>query len=110
MDFGTNTLILEQTRSPLIIYDPRVNKKIKINSPAEFVDVFPTLCQAAGFEVPENLDGISLLPLINGEKSSVKPYAVSQYTNSNKTGYSFRTDDYRYTVWIERKEKHRSNI
>ena len=94
----------QATRSPLIIYDPRINKKIKINSPTEFVDVFPTLCQAAEFEVPENLDGISLLPLINGEKSSIKPYAVSQYTNSNKTGYSFRTDDYRYTVWIEGKK------
>jgi len=94
----------QATRSPLIIYDPRINKKVKIDSPTEFVDVFPTLCQATGFDVPHYLDGTSLVPLINGEKRSIKPFAVSQYTNSNKTGYSFRTDNYRYTVWVEGKK------
>ncbi|MAR98326.1 MAG: hypothetical protein CMP80_04230 [Formosa sp.] len=90
----------QATRSPLIIYDPRVGKPIKIASPTEFVDLFPTLCDALGLEIPGNLDGVSLLPLVKGEQLSVKPFAVSQYKNSNKTGYSFRTDRYRYTVWI----------
>ena len=94
----------QATRSPLIIYDPRVEKPIKIASPTEFVDLFPTLCDALGLEIPSNLDGVSLLPLVKGEQLSVKPFAVSQYKNSNKTGYSFRTDRYRYTVWIADKK------
>ena len=94
----------QATRSPLIIYDPRVEKPIKIASPTEFVDLFPTLCDALGFEIPGNLDGVSLLPLVKGEQLSAKPFAVSQYKNSNKTGYSFRTDRYRYTVWITDKK------
>ncbi|MEC8536068.1 MAG: endo-1,4-beta-xylanase, partial [Bacteroidota bacterium] len=94
----------QATRSPLIIYDPSIKKQIQVTSPTEFVDIFPTLCEASGLEIPSNLDGVSLLPLVKGEQLSVKPFAVSQYTNSNKTGYSFRTDRYRYTVWIQDKK------
>ena len=94
----------QATRSPLVILDPRVNKKIQIKSPTEFVDIFPTLCAATGFKIPENLDGKNLMPLVRGEQISVKPFAVSQWTNAKKTGYSFRTDRYRYTVWLNGKK------
>ncbi|MGB1369911.1 MAG: sulfatase-like hydrolase/transferase [Flavobacteriaceae bacterium] len=94
----------QATRSPLVIFDPRVNEKIQIKSPTEFVDIFPTLCAATGLKIPENLDGKNLMPLIRGEQISVKPFAVSQWANAKKTGYSFRTDRYRYTVWLNGKK------
>ena len=94
----------QATRSPLIIFDPRVNKRIQIKSPTEFVDIFPTLCAATGLQIPENLDGKNLIPLIKGEQISIKPFAVSQWTSAKKTGYSFRTDRYRYTVWLNGKK------
>jgi arylsulfatase A-like enzyme/GH35 family endo-1,4-beta-xylanase len=94
----------QATRSPLVIFDPRVNEKIQIKSPTEFVDIFPTLCAATGLKIPENLDGKNLMPLVRGEQISVKPFAVSQWTNAKKTGYSFRTDRYRYTVWLNGKK------
>jgi GH35 family endo-1,4-beta-xylanase len=94
----------QATRSPLIIFDPRINTKVKIESPTEFVDVFPTLCAATGLQIPKNLDGTNLMPLVKGEQVSVKPFAVSQWTNAKKTGYSFRTDRYRYTVWLDGKK------
>ena len=94
----------QATRSPLVIFDPRVNEKIQIKSPTEFVDIFPTLCAATGLKIPENLDGKNLMPLVRGEQISVKPFAVSQWTSAKKTGYSFRTDRYRYTVWLNGKK------
>ena len=94
----------QATRSPLVIFDPRVNKRIQIKSPTEFVDIFPTLCAATGLQIPENLDGKNLMPLIKGEQISIKPFAVSQWTSAKKTGYSFRTDRYRYTVWLNGKK------
>ena len=94
----------QATRSPLLILDPRVNKKIQIDSPTEFVDVFPTLCATIGLPIPNNLDGKNLIPLIRGDQLSIKPFAVSQWTNAKKTGYSFRTDHYRYTVWLNGKK------
>ena len=94
----------QATRSPLIIFDPRINKKIEVKSPTEFLDIFPTLCAATGLQIPEKLDGTNLMPLIKGELTSIKPFAVSQWTNAKKTGYSFRTDRYRYTVWLNGKK------
>ena len=94
----------QATRSPLIIYDPTVNKGYKVDSPTEFVDIFPTLSDLANIGIPKNLDGISLKSQINGGKNTSKIYAVSQYPRGNKMGYSFRTKNLRYTVWVNNKK------
>ena len=94
----------QATRSPLMIYVPDGNKTVKVSSPTEFVDLFPTLCELTGLSIPENLDGKSLVPLINQSNNIVKKYAVSQWHKGKVTGYSFRTQTYRYTVWIDKKK------
>ena len=94
----------QATRSPLIIYNPKVKKSVKVTSPTEFVDIFPTLCEAANLNIPLNLDGTSLNSLVEGTAISPKSYAVSQWQSGNKTGYSFRTEQYRYTVWVTNKK------
>ena len=95
----------QSTRSPLLIKDPRVNKTVKVNTPTEFIDVFPTLCELAEIETPEVLDGISLKPQLMGEQTTSKIFAVSQYPRrGNIMGYSFRTKRHRYTVWVNNKK------
>jgi arylsulfatase A-like enzyme len=92
----------QATRSPLIIVDPSLPGKKYITSPVEFVDIFPTVCELAEVPVPDNLDGISLTPLLRGEKDKVKNFAVSQYRrDGNKEGYTIRTERYRYTEWVD---------
>ena len=99
----------QSTRSPLLIKDPRVNKMINVDSPTEFIDVFPTLCELAELETPKELDGISLKPQILGEQTTSKIFAVSQYPRGGNMsgyimGYSFRTKRHRYTVWVNNKK------
>ena len=78
-----------------------LDKGIKITSPTEFVDIFPTLCEMTDLKIPSSLDGKSLKPLIDGSSTEVKKYAVSQQPRGKDVlGYSFRTQDYRYTAWI----------
>lgn len=103
----------EATRAPLIIAGPGI-KAGKTSSLTEFVDVFPTICDLAGVAIPKNLDGKSLKPLMLNNKSKGKEYSISQYprklkklqlaktayTNANMMGYSLRTDQYRYTIWM----------
>ncbi len=77
-------------------------------SPTEFVDVYPTLLELAGVKSPGNLDGVSLVPLLENKVEKVKDFAVSQFPRENdKMGYTFRNDTYRYTVWM--KNNFRSN-
>ena len=46
----------------------------------------------------------SVNQLINQTNKVAKKYAVSQWHKGKVTGYSFRTDTYRYTVWIDKKK------
>ena len=103
----------EATRAPLIIAGPGI-KSGKTNSLTEFVDVFPTICDLAGVAIPKNLDGKSLKPLMLNNNAKGKEYAISQYprklkkaemaklgyTDAKMMGYSLRTDQYRYTIWM----------
>ena len=103
----------QATRSPLIIAAPNL-KPGKTMSPSEHVDIFPTICHLAGVPVPSQLQGKSLKPIMIDNKVVVKKIAVSQYprkldkdetlnmgySDSKIMGYSFRTEKYRYTVWV----------
>ena len=95
----------QATHSPLIIIDPSI-KSSKVTTPVEFVDIYPTLCELAGISIPEKLDGISLVSGMKNPKKLTKKYAVSQYPrDENKMGYSLRDGKYRYTVWVEWKNR-----
>ena len=104
----------EATHAPLMIAAPGF-KPSKTKALTEHVDIFPTLCELAGLHIPANLDGKSLMPLMKNSAAAVKEYAVSQYPRSNATaenerlgyadanamGYSIRTKQYRYTIWMK---------
>jgi iduronate 2-sulfatase len=103
----------QATRAPLIIAGPGI-KAGKTSSLTEFVDVFPTICDLVGVSIPKNLDGKSLKPLMVNNKTKGKEYSISQYprklkkaemtklgySDSKMMGYSLRTDQYRYTIWM----------
>ena len=91
----------QATHSPLIFSAPGTKQGNKNSSPVEFVDIFPTLCDLAGISTPDNLDGASLKPILTGEVSKVKDFAISQYPRGNRMGYSLRNERYRYTAWFE---------
>jgi len=97
----------QATRSPLVI--SLGNQYIGTsNSPSEFVDVFPTVCQAVGVDVPNDLEGVSLMPVLTNQQKEIKEFAVSQFhRRGTLNGYAFRDERYRYVVWL--KEKYRSD-
>ena len=93
----------QATRIPMIFKIPGV-KASKTRALAEAVDIFPTLCDATGIKIPEQLQGVSLMPVLMETKSKVKDYAVSQYRrgkNMRTFGYSIRTERYRLTLWMK---------
>ena len=44
----------------------KANRKV-VETPVGLVDVLPTLCEIVGIDPPDNLDGTSFLPLLEGE-------------------------------------------
>jgi arylsulfatase A-like enzyme len=101
------------TRSPLIISNPS-QKAIgqQCKALVEFVDIYPTLCELCGLDIPDNLEGLSLVPLLENPNLEWKKAAFSQYPRPGLLcygaekmimGYTMRTQRYRYTEWIHLK-------
>jgi len=96
----------QATRAPLIIVDPDTKSSNFSASPVEFIDVFPTLVELTGHDLPESLQGSSLSPILKGKSKRVKDFAVSQYPRGNVMGYAMRNERYRYVAWY----KNRSTV
>jgi arylsulfatase A-like enzyme len=73
----------------------------------EFVDIFPTLCEAAALPVPASLEGVSMKPLLDDPVRRWKTAAFSQYPRSHEgrqlMGYAMRTDRHRFVQWQDRR-------
>jgi iduronate 2-sulfatase len=94
------------THVPMIISDPDMPKGQRVNALTEFVDIYPTLAELCGLPVASDLEGTSAVPLMKDPKREWKKAAFSQYPRPKKMmGYSMRTDQYRYTEWIEIKSR-----
>ncbi len=92
------------THVPMIISAPGMKARGQ-RTPAltEFVDIYPTLCDLAGIEKPDHLEGVSIAPLLDDPNRPWKAAAFSQYPRGRVMGYSMRTDRYRYTEWQDMK-------
>ncbi|MCF8381554.1 MAG: alginate lyase family protein [Bacteroidales bacterium] len=95
------------TNVPLIISYPGMNQKGVIEpSFAELVDIYPTLCELAGLQTPNHLEGNSLVPVPENPELEKDTVAWSIFprnkddVNEVIIGYSMRTKSYRYTEWI----------
>lgn len=112
---GENGIITKDTNyevalhAPLIISGPaRLGIAQGEKSPAlvEFVDIFPTLCELVGIPIPGQVQGDSLLPLLEDPGTEIKEAVFSVNRRSwqhNYTGYAMRTERYRYIRWKDEK-------
>lgn len=91
-------------RVPLIISVPGQGD-IGANSNAlvEFVDIFPTLTEAASLPTPTKLEGTSFLPLTNDASQNWKSAAFHLYPRGGKMGHAMRTARYHFVEWTNRK-------
>ncbi len=64
-----HTLYEELVRVPLVIYWPAaLPRGVRVDDVVSILDVYPTLSELAGLEVPSGLQGRSLLPLLDEDR------------------------------------------
>ncbi|MBI1337031.1 MAG: sulfatase-like hydrolase/transferase [Phycisphaera sp.] len=87
-------------RVPFIISAPG-QKAVGTKSPrtVELVDIYPTLADVCGLTPPDNLQGVSLRPLLDDPKAPWDRPAFTQVWRGGFGGYSVRTERWRYTMW-----------
>jgi uncharacterized sulfatase len=101
------TLFEQSARAPLIIAGPGVAAAGRATSRiVEFLDLYPTLASLSGLEPPAGLHGRSLTPLLKNPAAKWDHPAITQVRRPGVppfSGYSVRTEKWRYTEWDEGK-------
>jgi Arylsulfatase A and related enzymes len=95
-------------RAPLIVAAPRLPQP-GVSAPGlvEFIDIYPTVTALCGLPPRDELQGRSLVPLLENPRHPGKPAVLSQhprpYFNGEFThmGYALRTARHRYVEWRE---------
>lgn len=96
-------------RVPMILRVPgEKSAGAKTEALVEFVDIYPSLCELAGIELPAHLQGLSFVPVVDNPDMKWKEGAISYWPSVGRTdpskvimGYTVQTLRYRYTEWIK---------
>lgn len=103
--YGSKVLPYEEaSRVPLIVFDPRHSnsgKKLRSEALTGNVDFAPTILELAGVEVPENVDGKSLVGLYEDPKAAIHESLPLINVWGPRAAQSFGvvTKDFKYVFW-----------
>ena len=94
-------------RVPLIIATPKHKPGQRTEALVELLDLYPTLTDLCELKAPREVEGVSLVPLLNDPNARGKDFALTQTPRPNYPrgklpkvmAYSIRTQRYRYTEW-----------
>ncbi|MFN3160204.1 MAG: sulfatase [Rubinisphaera brasiliensis] len=109
--YGSKVLPMEESsRVPLIIYDPRsatAGKQLRCSALTGNIDFAPTILKLAGLPQPENMDGVSLLPLLEDPSQNVHEQLafINTFDNLPVHSLSVLTKNWKYTYWWYGNEK-----
>lgn len=92
---------------PFIIRSPNSGGGLRSRSLVELVDLYPTIAELCGLNVPDSAEGLSLVSILNDPVLQLRSSALTQAPRPNYLrgnvpqvmGYSIRTDRFRYTEW-----------
>ena len=90
-----HTLFKTSMHAPLIISAPGYGSGQRVQSLVEMVDIYPTLCELAGLELPSHVQGKSLVPTMENPKSIHKRAIFGRY----HSGETVRTSNFQYSEW-----------
>ena len=85
------------TNVPFIIHYPKKIKAQSYSQLVESVDWLPTMLDLAGIPVPREIQGQSLLPLMEGQTDQHKPLILTeQFEPNGLRQVSIRDESHRY--------------
>lgn len=103
--YGSKVLPMEESaRVPLMIYDPRspsAGKQMRSPALTGNIDFAPTILALAGLPIPDNTDGVSLLPLLRNPASDVREQMafINVWGQLPTQSLTVLTKALKYTYW-----------
>mgnify|MGYP006295258607 CR=1 FL=1 len=92
--WGKHNVLHNALNTPMIIKAPGVETGVS-DKIVEFVDLYPTLCDLAGIELPGHLHGSSMKGILTGNDDDWENMAFCEW----KGARTVITDQYSYSKW-----------
>jgi choline-sulfatase len=101
--WGKSTMYEEVAGIPLIMSGPDVPKSKRVPTPASLLDVYPTMMQCVGTDVPEMYDGqpgCSLFGLATGETPERNVFSEYHGMGSTTGAFMIRHGKFKYVHYV----------
>ncbi len=103
--WGKVTLFEVCDRVPLIVRVPGMTKPGSVSEGlVELIDLFPTLAELCRMDVPEDLQGRSVVPMLEDSSAPGKEVAYTVVSRGDNLGKAVRTERWRYARWPDGEE------
>ena len=79
---GKQNLYEHSTKVPLILKGPGIPENAQFDALVYLYDVYPTLAELAGVPSPEEIDGKSLLNILNGTVKEIRSFLFTAYRHT----------------------------
>lgn len=95
------------TRVPLIVRAPGVEGGLQSGALVELIDIYPTLSELSGLEIPKHVQGTSFVPLLNKPDLKWKQAVFTLWPHHRDklertiTGFSVKTGEFNYVEWTQ---------
>ncbi len=98
--WGKHTIFERALKSAFIIRVPGKTVGEKVNKNVSTIDIYPTIVDLCGLKMPHEVDGKSLVPLLNNSQYGWEEATYGYFRN----GISMRTERYRLTKYFRKQE------
>lgn len=71
---------------PMVVKGPGIKAGTRVQGNVFLYDIFPTLCDLAGIDAPETVQGTSFKPVLEGKKKSIRDVMFGVYCGGTKPG------------------------
>ncbi len=78
---GKQNVYEHSIRVPLLMSGPGVQKGNIANNYVYLLDIYPTLCDVVGIEIPKSVEGLSFKPMLEGATDKTRNDLFFAYTN-----------------------------
>ena len=83
---GKQNLYEHTWRVPFIVNGPGIKPGTRVEGNIYLLDILPTVCDLAGIDIPETVDGISFKPVLMGERETIRDVQYGVYCGGTKPG------------------------
>lgn len=99
---GKQNLYDHSVRVPLLISGPGIPQNVKTDSFVYLLDIYPTLCDLAGIQIPESVEGISFQKVLKNPEEKTRNELYFGYTKNIR---AIKNDRYKLIEYRMRRDQ-----